>query len=146
MLAARTPLREDRCFPQTRATHLPNSPANSNQQRSGEPSRWVCVSSGFRQVLRAPSKCLRKAPILSQRLVLVVFKFCVDASSDTRVNSTKNGRKGTLVYKATLLWQGHSFVNRLKNQRSHALWPRPPTTPLHYHLSAFLFKSIPLYT
>gem|GEM_PF-1707258 len=65
----RTPLWNERCFSQTRATYLTNSAANFDQRRSGMPSRRVFVSSGFRQVLKAPSKCLRKAPLIPQRLL-----------------------------------------------------------------------------
>ena len=69
MLVFRTPLWNERCFTQTRATYLTNSAANFDQRRSGMPSRRVFVSSGFHQVLKAPSKCLRKAPLIPQRLV-----------------------------------------------------------------------------
>ena len=69
MSVLRTPLWNKRCFTQTRATYLANSTANSYQRRSGVPSRRVCVSGEFRQVLKPPSKCLRKAPLISQWLV-----------------------------------------------------------------------------
>ena len=69
MVEARTPLWNERCFSQTRATYLTNSTANFDQRCSGMPSHRVFVSSEFRQVLKAPSKCLRKAPLIPQPLI-----------------------------------------------------------------------------
>ena len=92
MVEGGTPLWNERCFPQTRATYLTNSAANYDQRRSGTPSRRVYVSSGFHQVLKAPSKCLRKAPLIPQRLVIGSLQVCKSMVHPVSV--------------ATRLWEG----------------------------------------